>query len=1030
MALCRMLIAWIPVVALLAAVPAACQDYLISTLAGGSPLPATALPGTQTSIPRPYGVASDKSGNLFISSETRHAIFKLDSSGTLFRVAGTGVAGFSGDGGPALLAQLNAPKGLKVGSDGAVYFADSRNHRIRKVLPSGDIVTVAGNGTPGPWGNGGAATSASLNFPSDIALDADDNLFIADTKNAAVRKVSADKIIRNVIPYLSYLSIYAPEALAFDAGGTLYIGDSSRVVKMTPAGKFTLFAGGGNSEEDNIQASKAQLGFTKGIAVDATGTVYLSNSNVGNYRVRKIDKDGTIVTVAGLLRRVGASGDGGPAFAALLDSPKGIATDSAGNLAIADYGNHRVRKVNPLGVINTIVGGLVGDGGPAVFALLSSKTQWGVGLARDKAGNLYFSDTGHNRVRRISVDGAITTIAGTGAAGFSGDGGMATNARLNQPKSVAVDSSGNVYVLDEGNYRIRVIASDGRIRTIAGTGDFGFVAPAVGTNAIQARLGGLTQGLAVDSDGNLCVADPVLEVVLRLNASGVIIQSARYPGPYLISPRLLAAVENGALYIAGDGGIWKLSKEGAFATVYSYAMTASNALGVDANGNVFFDRGYEYCIRKLTPDKTLSVIAGSCTVEGYSGDGETVGPKTALGSPGGLTVDPNGAVYLFDSGNDGIRVLTPVLNQALTAVEARQVGDFRRGDTAAAYDVTVRNLASAGPTRGAVTVSMVLPTGLSLTAVSGSGWTCSGPACTRSDVLDAGASYPPISVSVGVGRDVAAQITTSVTVSGGGAPMAGARVATNIESSSRPTILSVVNGASFEPGSSDGSWISVLGENFGTSTRPWKGSDLSGDKLPTLLDDVQVTIDGVAAAIAYVSPSQLNAQVPTTGRTGPVSVVVSNGTHGVSDFGMINIQRASPGVFTFSPGGGKYPAALVVRVDGQVEYLGPASLFGGALPTRPARAGETIVLYATGLGPTNPAVPAGVAFSGAAKTIDPVSVVIGGVKATVAFSGLVSPGLYQVNVVVPNSLDRESPLMLEVGGSAAQAGLVVAIAPN
>jgi uncharacterized protein (TIGR03437 family) len=522
--------------------------------------------------------------------------------------------------------------------------------------------------------------------------------------------------------------------------------------------------------------------------------------------------------------------------------------------------------------------------------------------------------------------------------------------------------------------------------------------------------------------------------VLKVSPSGIVVATIMPAGVSYFSATI-AMDQGGGVYATNGDGFYRINKDATMTKMYSGAVGSpwtGGPLFVDASGAIYVSRHYGSCIQKLAQGKPVAVIAGQCSTgntDGYSGDGGFAS-AAQIAFPYGLAVDPSGKVYFLDSGNDAIRLLTPVQSEAVTVVGIGQVGAFRRGETAAAYDVTVRNLASAGPTRGAVTVSLVLPAGLGLTAISGIGWNCSGVNCARSDVLNAGASYPPIRVTVGVGRDVAAQITTSVLVSGGGAPMAGARVTTNVESSSRPTIFSVVNGASFKAGSSDGSWISILGENFGTSTRPWKSSDFLGDRLPTAIDDIYVSINGIAAAIAYVSPTQVNAQVPATGRTGPVSVVVSNSTHGVSDFGMLDIQRAAPGIFTFSPGGGKYPAALVVRVDGQVEYLGPASLFGSALLTRPARAGETIVLYATGLGPTNPAVPAGVAFSGAARTIDPVSVVIGGLKATVAFSGLVSPGLYQVNVVVPNGLDKESPLTLEVGGSAAQAGLVVAIAPN
>jgi uncharacterized protein (TIGR03437 family) len=200
-------------------------------------------------------------------------------------------------------------------------------------------------------------------------------------------------------------------------------------------------------------------------------------------------------------------------------------------------------------------------------------------------------------------------------------------------------------------------------------------------------------------------------------------------------------------------------------------------------------------------------------------------------------------------------------------------------------------------------------------------------------------------------------------------------------------------------------------------------------KLPQVLDKVSVTIDGLPAAIAYISPNQLNVQAPTTGRVGRVRVVVANelGTRAPME---VEVRRAAPGLFVFSAGGAKYPAALVVDSGGRVDYLGPAALFAGSPLTRPAKPGETVVLYATGLGPTTPSVQAGQAYSGSAPTLDPVIVSIGGSRAQVAYSGLVGPGLYQLNVVVPLLSPGDTSLSVEVGGVTAQGGLVVPVAPR
>jgi uncharacterized protein (TIGR03437 family) len=216
--------------------------------------------------------------------------------------------------------------------------------------------------------------------------------------------------------------------------------------------------------------------------------------------------------------------------------------------------------------------------------------------------------------------------------------------------------------------------------------------------------------------------------------------------------------------------------------------------------------------------------------------------------------------------------------------------------------------------------------------------------------------------------------------------------------------------------------MSIMGSNLSLTSRSWRNDEIVEGVLPVTLDGVSLTVGGLPAAISYVSPGQINAQAPATGKTGLLDVVVTTplGRSTVS----ANVKRNAPGLLTFTA---RYPAALIARADGNVDYLGPVALFGTALATRPAKPGETILLYATGLGPTNPAVPPGQVFSGAAATVDPVSVTIGGAKASVAYAGLVGAGLYQVNVAVPNVALGDQALALTINGATAQAGTFVAV---
>jgi uncharacterized protein (TIGR03437 family) len=349
------------------------------------------------------------------------ASFPYGQAYTIYTVAGNGTGGFSGDGGPATSAELHQPQGVAVDSAGNVYIADQINNRIRK-LSNGVITTVAGNGvitgngTGGFSGDGGPATSAQLNQPYRVAVDSFGNLYIADTNNYRIRKVSNGVI-------------------------------------TTVAGNGTLGYSG-----DGGPATSAELGLLEGgIAVDSAGNLYIGEthnlSGLGGDRVRKVS-NGVITTVAGN-GTYGFSGDGGPATSGELNLPGGLAVDSAGNLYIDDTNNYRIRKVSN-GVITTVAGngtyGFSGDGGPATSAQLNEA----FGIAFDSDGNLYIADQINNRIREVS-NGVITTVAGNGTLGYSGDGGPATSAELYRPQGVAVDAAGNVYIADTLNQRTRVL---------------------------------------------------------------------------------------------------------------------------------------------------------------------------------------------------------------------------------------------------------------------------------------------------------------------------------------------------------------------------------------------------------------------------------------------------------------------------------------------------------------------------------------------------------------------------------------------
>ncbi|HWE52592.1 MAG TPA: NHL repeat-containing protein [Bryobacteraceae bacterium] len=330
--------------------------------------------------------------SVYITDSQNNRIRKIDASGIITTVAGNGAGMYGGDGGLATNAELHSPSGVALDGSGNLYIADTLNNRIRKVSTVGVIATVAGNGLPSYSGDGGPATLAGLNSPTGVALDSAGNLYIADERNNRIRKVNMAGAISTV------------------------------------AGNGTVGSGG-----DGGLAVNAEFYYPVGVAVDGSGDIYVADS--GNQRIRKINSSGLVSTIAGN-GVVGYSCANGAATAVGLHNPTGVALDGAGNLYIADYGNQCVREVSS-GNLTTVAGdGLAsygGDGGPATSAALNYPT----GAAVDSSGNLFIADYVNNRIREVN-SGIITTVAGNGAAGFSGDGGPGTGATLYNPNGIAV----------------------------------------------------------------------------------------------------------------------------------------------------------------------------------------------------------------------------------------------------------------------------------------------------------------------------------------------------------------------------------------------------------------------------------------------------------------------------------------------------------------------------------------------------------------------------------------------------------------
>jgi sugar lactone lactonase YvrE len=614
----------------------------------------------QAQFKNPQGIAIDQVGSIYVADTGNSLIRIITPDGFINLFAGTvlfgsPVSGYSGDGGPATggLGQaggeLDLPVGMAVDSSGNLYIADSANNAIREVTVDGNIHTIAGLGPtqPGFAGDTLTAVGSNLNGPLDVAVDSKNNVYIADTNNANVRMITASTGVINTIAGSTAIvsgavviafayagdggtaitaSLAGPAGVAIDSSGNIYIATyaDNRIRKVDSKGNISTFAGnsGYGFAGDGGPALSAQLAAPRGICLDSGGNLYLADR--WNNRVRKIAGN-NISTIAGNgLANFG--GDGGPASSAQLSYPDGVAVDNAGNVYISDLLNNRVRMVTSTGTISTFAGngvpGFGGDGGAAAGAQLNQPA----GLAVDSSGNLYIADSNNAVIRKVTPQGVISTVAGTGGTeGYSGDGGAATKATLMAPLGVALDGAGNLYIADYYGWIREVNASTGVITTLAGNGSNGYTGDGGPATAAQFYN---PIAVAVDSSGNVYVADSGNGAV-RMIANGTISTIAG----------------NGTLSYTGDGGPASLAQ-----------FSAISSIGVDAQGNLYVADTNNNAIRLFPLGGSVTTIAGNGTL-GYIGDGGTA-TVAELNSPRALAVTSSGNVYFADTGNNAVRLLT------------------------------------------------------------------------------------------------------------------------------------------------------------------------------------------------------------------------------------------------------------------------------------------------------------------------------------------------------------------------------------
>ena len=690
----------------------------------------------------------------------------------------------------------------------------------------GIITTVAGTGTPGFSGDGGPATQAQFDWglPLDpaleeythIAVDAQGNLYIADQLNNRVRRVTPDGIIRTIV-------------------GTGEYG----------------FAG------TNVPALQAILGYPTAVVVDAAGNLYFCDQD--NSRVRRVDRNGIITTFAGN-GSYGFSGNGGPAVLATLDYPAGLAVDAAGNVYISDTYNNQVRKVASNGIITAYAGnaehGYDGDGGNALRAVLD----FPAGLAIDAQGNLYIADQHNSRIRRVTADGTITTVAGTGEEGFSGDGGLATRAMLNYPADVALDAQGNLYIADQRNNRVRRVDRDGIITTVVGNGQHGY-----------------------DGDGG---------------------------------PPLLAILDY----------------------------------------------------------------------------------------PGGLAFDPQGNLYIADHHNNRVRKV--VFNPAALSLSPASLNFAATAGGAAPADQTV-TLTNPGAGN------------LSITVLTDQPWLVVNPA---SGTL--GATPLRLTVSARTAGLAAGEYVGQITIQAPGAANTPQRmqVSLTVRPAAAPspvfTSAGVVNAATFVAGAvAPGQLVSIFGTNLGPADGVGLVVDPATGRLATTRAGVTVLFNDVPGPLFFVRRDQINVQVPYELAAQTSARILVRNVDTTSAPVTVAVASSSPGVFAVSQGRGQ---AALLNQDFSVNST-----------ANPARRGSVVQIFLTGQGATTPpAVTGQLPQAPFAAPVLPVTVTIDGRAARTLFVGLAPGlvGLLQVNAVVPDdTVPGVVALQVTVGSAPSQTGVTLAV---
>ncbi len=663
------------------------ENYTFLTFAGPQESPGW-FDGTNSAAVFNFsrGVAMDRAGNTYVADTFNSTIRKVTPTGAVMTMAG--LAGFTGtNDGISTAARFYRPFGLAVDTNGNVYVADTYNQTIRKITPAGAVTTLAGS--PGLINtNDGTGSAARFNYPLDVAVDTNGTVYVADNGNHTIRKITPGGVVTTFAGQAGVpgsangtgtgASFNAPGGVTVGTNGAVFVADTYNhaIRKITAAGVVSIFAGAVTvSGTNNGTLFAARFDTPFGITADTNGNLYVADTY--NHTIRKVTAASVVTTVAGLATVSGRAD--GTNTTARFNYPTSVAVDHAGNVSTADYSNNLLRRMATNQAVVTLAG-RAGGAGSADGTGTDARFNYPSGMAMDGSTNLYVADLANHIIRKITPAGVVTTLAGL--AGTTGtNNGTGAAARFNTPISVGVDTNGNVYVADTYNHTVRKITPAGVVTNFAG------LATVSGTNngtGTAARFNS-PWGVTVGTNGNVYVADTGNNMIRMITPAGVVTTlagSTNYGGgdgvgvaATFSNPAGIAADKAGNLYVTDRGNytVRKITPAGAVSTLAGLAgnagavdATGTNArlflvfgVAVDGSNNVYvtesidqFSGGGSHTIRKITPAGVVTTLGG---IPGVAGSANGSGWTAHFYSPQGIAVTPDGNVFVADSFNHAIR---------------------------------------------------------------------------------------------------------------------------------------------------------------------------------------------------------------------------------------------------------------------------------------------------------------------------------------------------------------------------------------